>query len=155
MPVLVQYEAESRRQSLYSLLKECSPAHVRPEELPSSKLAAYNSAMAQRRVAARQADRNLFLDFLVRIFKEDRLMTCMTTSFDGLEARSCDGHSDKVVMLYGDNRILRCCTRMCQFMSEEETKSLDEEMCSTGLVLCKGCTQKSAYTAAFHAPFTR
>ncbi|KAG8739123.1 hypothetical protein FRC10_006121 [Ceratobasidium sp. 414] len=139
----VKYEAESRQVTLRALLKECSPAQVRPEELPANKLAAYSRAMAERRVASRHAGSNRFLDFLVRVLEEGRLVECMTTSFDGLEAGLRSDLAEKVVMLYGDNRRLRCCTRLCRGIPEEGTKALDRDLTSGSLVICPGCDQRN------------
>ncbi|KAG9098611.1 hypothetical protein FS749_003391, partial [Ceratobasidium sp. UAMH 11750] len=139
----VQYEAGSRQVALRTLVKECSPTQVRPEELPTNKLAAYNRAMAERRVASRHARPNPFLKFLVRLHEEGRMAACVTTSFDGLEAGLRTELAEKVVMLYGDNRRLRCCTSRCQGMSEEEARSLDHDLISGRLVICQSCDQKN------------
>ncbi|KAB5587610.1 Hydrocephalus-inducing protein [Ceratobasidium theobromae] len=140
-------QADTRRVTLSNLLRDCDPSTVRPEEVPASKLALLNSAMAYRRILARKAKSNTFLDFLKRMSDEDRLMFCVTTSFDGLEAESATGLADKVIMLRGDNRVLRCCSRGCETMSIDETMLLDMAMSNLGTVLCPGCSKKNVKTA--------
>ncbi|KDN38059.1 hypothetical protein RSAG8_09744, partial [Rhizoctonia solani AG-8 WAC10335] len=59
------HSSDLPRVPLHSLIRET--VMERPETLPASRLAIYNCAMAERRIAARQANRNCFLDFLDRL----------------------------------------------------------------------------------------
>ncbi|KAG8720297.1 hypothetical protein FRC09_009790 [Ceratobasidium sp. 395] len=131
-PVPVNHDGMTRKLSVRNLLKECSPAHVRPEELQASKLSAYNRAMTDRRAAARRAPDNMFLRYLGLLHDKGHLVTCVTTSFDGFEADVRDGISDKIVELYGSNKTLRCSTRACSGLTSEETMALDERMLAEG-----------------------
>jgi hypothetical protein len=56
---------------------------------------------------------------------EGRLVSCLTTSFDGLEARGVPALEATTVMLHSDNRVLCCCCRGCLGMGQEETTELD------------------------------
>ncbi|KDN36768.1 hypothetical protein RSAG8_10632, partial [Rhizoctonia solani AG-8 WAC10335] len=105
----VQNGPDTRRISLLGLIQET--AKERPENLPSSRLAMYNHLMADRRIAARLARRNVFIDFLERLCELDRLSKCLTTSIDGIESQLSEVLSDVMVPLHGDNRILRCASR--------------------------------------------
>ncbi|KAB5589098.1 Hydrocephalus-inducing protein [Ceratobasidium theobromae] len=148
VPIPINHsQADPRHITLNSLLRDCDPSIVRPENLPASKLALLNSTMAHRRILARRAKSNTFLDFLKRISDENRLKFCVTTSFDGLEAESTASLADKAIMLRGDNRVLRCCSRGCETMSVEGTKLLDMIMSNSGTALCPGCIKKNVKTA--------
>ncbi|KAG8795540.1 hypothetical protein FRC12_012979 [Ceratobasidium sp. 428] len=159
--VPVNYDGVTRKLSVRNLLKECSPAHVRPEDLHTGKLAAYNRALTSRRIASRQAPSNLFLQYLGLLHDRGHLVTCVTTSFDGFEAEVREGIAKKIVALYGSNRTLRCSTRGCPGLSATETMALDEPMSAEGVAPCKSCTSKckprfprlslSAYSILDHA----
>ncbi|KAG8791750.1 hypothetical protein FRC12_008231 [Ceratobasidium sp. 428] len=146
-PVPVNYDGVTRKLSVRNLLKECSPVHVRPEELQTSKLAAYNRAMTDRRAAARRAPDNMFLRYLGLLHDKGHLVTCVTTSFDGFEAEVRDGISDKIVEMYGSNKTLRCSTRGCSGLSSEETMALDAQMFAEGVAPCRNCTSKYTKTS--------
>ncbi|KAB5587679.1 Hydrocephalus-inducing protein [Ceratobasidium theobromae] len=115
-----------------------------------------NRTMTARRVAARAAPVGSFQRYLESMCQRDRLVACLTTSFDGLEACGNAELEAKTIMLHGDNRLVRCCWSTCEGKSEEETASLDDQfLCSTlqdgvadttGLV-CGECRKKYVRTA--------
>lgn len=125
------------------LLEDCSPATIAAEQLPADKLAALNLIMTKRRIAARSAPLTRFHDLIGRLYDEDRLVRCLTESFDGTEERCRAGFSDRLTMLYGDNRQLCCCTPRCRTTSQEEAYTLDKPFLEGKRVLCMDCCRIS------------
>ncbi|EUC54501.1 hypothetical protein RSOL_052980, partial [Rhizoctonia solani AG-3 Rhs1AP] len=120
-PLSGQRAGQGVPNTLRGLLVECSPTTIPAEQLPADKLAALNLVMTRRRIAARSAPLTTFHDLLGQLFDQDRLVSCVTGSFDGVEERCRPGFSDRLVMLYGDNRQLRCYTKT----SKERRKGTD------------------------------
>jgi hypothetical protein len=107
------------------------------------KLAALNRAMTRRRIAARSASHTVIEDFLLRTFEEGSLVACMSSNFDGIGASGRPDLAEHIVMLYGDNRVLRCCMANCRTHSEREAPAFDDRILAEGNVICEGCEQKS------------
>ncbi|KDN35631.1 hypothetical protein RSAG8_11426, partial [Rhizoctonia solani AG-8 WAC10335] len=124
-PLPGQRAGQGQTNTLRGLLVECSPTTIAPDQLPAERLAALNLAMTRRRIAARSAELTKFHHLLGRLFDEGRLISYLTESFDGIEERSSAGFSDRVVMLYGDNRLLRCCMPRCRMTLEDAALELD------------------------------
>jgi NAD-dependent SIR2 family protein deacetylase len=125
--------------SLRTLLLQTAPSKVAPESLPEEQLAILNKLMTVRRIAARTAVGNRFHDFIGRLWDEGRLVSCLTTAFDGLEAKGRLGEEDKLVMLYGDNRILRCSMPNCHNTPEDDTIAFDQDLLEGRRLLCLDC----------------
>ncbi|KAG9126804.1 hypothetical protein FRC07_001877 [Ceratobasidium sp. 392] len=124
----VHYGAETRRVSLRTLLRDCAPTTVSPDVVDTRLLISMNKAMATRRALARSSPAGTFYQFLARTCAEGRLVGCLTDGFDGLETRGDPALEQKTVMLHGDNRVLRCCRRSCQGLSEADTLALDAKL---------------------------
>ncbi|KAG9097262.1 hypothetical protein FRC06_007755 [Ceratobasidium sp. 370] len=127
-PVSTEPGSEARR-SLRSLIKECSTTRVRPEDLPSASLAVLNRVMTECRIAARTTVPNLCMDFLVWMFEESRLATCLTSGFDGVETNGRPDLAERVGVA-GDDVI-----------------EMDDTMISKGIVICQSCNRKNMRNA--------
>ncbi|KAG8734340.1 hypothetical protein FRC11_005327 [Ceratobasidium sp. 423] len=95
--------------------------------------------MAERRITARHAGRNVFVDYLDRLCGEDRLTKCLTTSIDALEAASSADLALRVVQLYGDNRLVRCLMPECDRLNPQQTSALDNELLALNPLMCQKC----------------
>jgi NAD-dependent SIR2 family protein deacetylase len=136
---------------LRSLIRDCSLAQLSADNLDPRLLVALNQTMTARRVAALSAPASRFHHFLSRLGASDILAACLTTSFDGLEARGDPLLESKTVMLHGDNRVLRCCRSRCAGKGVDETLELTEKLLNpsalggsvdASLVLCPLCFLK-------------
>ncbi|QRV80704.1 hypothetical protein RhiJN_08719 [Ceratobasidium sp. AG-Ba] len=132
-PVDVYYGRETRRSSLQTLLRECSPLQTSPDTLDQRLLASLNAAMAKRRIAARNCEAGPFLHF------------------DGVEAVLNPDVDDRVFRLHGDNRTVRCCRTLCVAQSDEASAVYDGKFLEApsavvqtgfGGPLCSVCRQK-------------
>ncbi|KAG9099553.1 hypothetical protein FRC06_005156 [Ceratobasidium sp. 370] len=146
-PVDVPHGSETRRTALRTLLRQCSPATVPPDSLDPRVLAGLNAAMTCRRIAARSAPARSFHGFLARMCAQGKLAGCLTTSFDGLEARGDPALEARTIMLHGDNRLVRCCRRNCSGMDQSDTIELDDRFLNpvpSGNLgqLCNSCSKK-------------
>lgn len=136
-----------------TLIRDCTPGKTSADDLNPRTLAGLNKVMAARRVAARSAPPSEFHSFLSRLCAAGALAACLTTSFDGLEARGDPALESKMVMLHGDNRVLRCCRPRCAGLSEEDTMKLDGWWLGSDdavdpdahSVLCEECLKKCEY----------
>ncbi|KAG8736716.1 hypothetical protein FRC10_009025 [Ceratobasidium sp. 414] len=151
-----RFGSQTRRTPLRTLLRDCSPATVAADNLDTRLLASLNTAMAARRIAARSAPASSFHRFLAGMCAEDRLVRCLTTSFDGLEARGNPALEAKTMMLHGDNRVLRCCRRGCSGKNQADTAGLDRKLLSPAPLSdssgdygqpCDSCVKKHKKTA--------
>jgi hypothetical protein len=150
-PVDVLLGSQKRRTPLRSLLHDCSPATVPADDLDPRLLAALNQAMAARRVAARSAPPSQFHHFLDRMCTVGKLVSLLTTSIDGLEARGDPVLEALTVMLHGDNRVLRSSRRGCSGESQADTSKLDDTLLHPFMFgdsvdhpgpLCEACLKK-------------
>ncbi|CAE6494119.1 unnamed protein product [Rhizoctonia solani] len=146
-PLPGQRTGQGQTNTLRGLLVECSPTTIAPDQLPAERLAALNLAMTRRRIAARSAELTKFHHLLGRLFDEGRLISYLTESFDGIEERSSAGFSDRVVMLYGDNRLLRCCMPRCCMTLEDAALELDTSFLASERVLCADCCRANTKTS--------
>ncbi|KAG8715073.1 hypothetical protein FRC08_011025 [Ceratobasidium sp. 394] len=127
----VCYGEESRRAPLRSLIRDLKPTRESPAENQNRfMVASLNLAMAERRVAARSAQPGAFSGFISRMNQIGKLALCATTGFDGLEAAHDPLLAEKMVMLHGDNRQLRCYRRACKGLPEDEVGRLDSLLLS-------------------------
>ncbi|GAB1528453.1 hypothetical protein RhiTH_011647 [Rhizoctonia solani] len=118
--------------------------------LSEDQLARYNRVMALRRIKARSANRNRYIDYLERLASANSLAGCVTASIDGLEGRWSANVAAKVTGLYGDNSCLRCLTSSCQGLGEAATKELDDIFTNPPNLkpsgddprICKDCARK-------------
>ncbi|KAF8749874.1 hypothetical protein RHS01_09749 [Rhizoctonia solani] len=128
--------------------------------LSEDQLARYNCVMALRRIKARSANRNRYIDYLERLASANSLAGCVTASIDGLEGRWSANVAAKVTGLYGDNSRLRCLTSSCQGLGEAATKELDNIFTNPPNLkpsgddprICKDCTRK-VFSPAWHYSF--
>ncbi|CUA72954.1 alpha-mannosidase [Rhizoctonia solani] len=84
---------------------------------------------------------------LCRLFDEGRLVRYLTESFDGVEERCWPGFSDRVTMLYGDNRQLCCCTTRCRKTSVSEARKWDDLFLEGVTVICPDCNRANTKTS--------
>ncbi|KAG8728171.1 hypothetical protein FRC10_005244 [Ceratobasidium sp. 414] len=146
-PVEVSYGRETRRVPLRNLIRDLKPSRESPaEDQNRFVVASLNRAMAERRVAARSVQPGVFSRFMSHMSRIGRLAQGVTTSFDGLEAAHDPLLAEKMVMLHGDNRQLRCYRRTCKGLSETEVRALDGLLSSMGDLgendrsrLCRNC----------------
>ncbi|CAE6540621.1 unnamed protein product [Rhizoctonia solani] len=82
-----------------------------------------------------------------RLFDEGRLVRYLTESFDGVEERCCPGFSDRVTMLYGDNRQLCCCMTRCRKISVSEARKWDDLFLEGVTVICPDCSRANTKTS--------
>ncbi|QRW13705.1 SIR2 family transcriptional regulator [Ceratobasidium sp. AG-Ba] len=136
-PVDVYYGRETRRSSLQTLLRECSPLQTSPDTLDQRLLASLNAAMAKRRIAARNCEAGPFLQFLSNLRTQGRLTAYLTTSFDGVEAVLNPDVDDRVFRLHGDNRTVRCCRTLCVAQSDEASAVYDDPRRERTLKKCR------------------
>ncbi|KAG8724032.1 hypothetical protein FRC09_000707 [Ceratobasidium sp. 395] len=143
--------SEPRRRPLRDLIQECSPRKVSADNLSVRMLVGLNRAMAARRAAARLAPRSRFQELLAVLNEKEKLVQCLTTAVDGLEAGQDERIDRKTTRLFGDNRRLLCLAKACKSLDPMETATLDEKLMSapsgsaTGNdfgPVCKDCKQK-------------
>jgi NAD-dependent SIR2 family protein deacetylase len=147
---------ESRSQTaLRTVVDNCCTANPNAKNLREDQLAAFNKLMVSLRVRARTAPLSVFHRFLQRACGEQRVVQCLTTSWDGLETRGMTNVNCDVIQAHGDNRWLRCCTPACSGLSEDEAAQLDEKLLLGETVSCPPCTQAgwSHFCAWFRFPF--
>lgn len=107
--------------------------------LEGGKLAAFNILMTRLRKTARSAPLGNFHKFLHRAFDEGRVIQCLTRNFDGLETRDRPDLIKRVIMVHGDNRVLRCCSPDCAGVFGKTVTNLDRKLASGELVECMSC----------------
>ncbi|KAG8734422.1 hypothetical protein FRC11_014268 [Ceratobasidium sp. 423] len=127
------------RTTYWSLIRD---ATREPHKYPMGALAIFNRVMTERRMAARHAKRNIFLDYLDKLSKADRLTKCLTTSIDGLEAESSPDVACRVSAIYGDNRHTRCLVSGCEGCQVDTTTALDTAFLTQEMTKCPGCHPK-------------
>ncbi|KAG8734411.1 hypothetical protein FRC11_014257 [Ceratobasidium sp. 423] len=137
---IVPQLSPSRSITYRSFIRE---ATLRPEEFPTSRLVTFNQVMTHRRIAARDAKGSMFLDYLGKLCQENKLAKCLTTSIDGLEARSSPEVAPRVVTLYGDNQFVRCLDPNCNGLTEAETTAMDDRFLTEEIILCSVCCSRN------------
>ncbi|CUA72102.1 Hydrocephalus-inducing protein [Rhizoctonia solani] len=137
---IAEYPEQPRRTTYWNLIRE-STEH--PEKYPIHSLTNFNRIMTERRITARQAQRLPYFDYLHTLCKADRLTRCLTTSIDGLEAKSSVDVAGRVTTIYGDNRFSRCLVPACEGLSEEQTSALDDTFRTQKMARCEACWDKN------------
>jgi NAD-dependent SIR2 family protein deacetylase len=117
--------------------------------LEGSKLAQFNMIMTKLRRSARQAPLGNFHKFLHLAFDSGRVVYCLTRNFDGLETRDRQDLIDDVVMVHGDNRILRCAFPDCPGIFGEHVALLDQKLLDGELVECTACLAVGEWAIPF------
>ncbi|KAG9075014.1 hypothetical protein FRC06_010324, partial [Ceratobasidium sp. 370] len=146
-PVDVSHGRETRRTPLRSLIRNLKPSKESPAENQNRfVVASLNRAMTERRIAARSARPGTFSRFMSHLNRIGKLVLGVTTSFDGLEAAHDPLMAEKMIMLHGDNRQLRCYRRTCKGLSEADVDKLDGLLSSMDNLeeddrtrLCRNC----------------
>ncbi|CCO33221.1 hypothetical protein BN14_07294 [Rhizoctonia solani AG-1 IB] len=131
-PSAINSNGIASQMSLSALIKECSSPDRGLSQLPNKQLAAYNMAMAERRIRARSAPINTFHQYFQRVFGLKHVVRYLTTSFDALEAAGkraveskCPGVREKDVTAF-DGSFLRGATLLCEdcpLMAEQPSTS--------------------------------
>ncbi|CEL64038.1 hypothetical protein RSOLAG1IB_11022 [Rhizoctonia solani AG-1 IB] len=138
-PSAINSNGIASQMSLSALIKECSSPDRGLSQLPNKQLAAYNMAMAERRIRARSAPINTFHQYFQRVFGLKHVVRYLTTSFDALEAAGKRAVESKVIRMHGDNRILRCCTSKCPGVREKDVTAFDGSFLRGATLLCEDC----------------
>ncbi|QRV74571.1 Hydrocephalus-inducing protein [Ceratobasidium sp. AG-Ba] len=125
--VVVSYgPQESRRMTLRALIQDLKPTQQRPAaDHNPYVLASLNKIMAERRIAARSSQQGALLDLLSRINDSGRLSSAISTAFDAADDSASPDLRQKTVMVFGDNRRLKCCGPRCPGLDEAATSRLD------------------------------
>ncbi|KAG9084732.1 hypothetical protein FS749_005000 [Ceratobasidium sp. UAMH 11750] len=127
--------------TLRKAIKDCSRFNLNAKNLGEDKLAAFNKVMADLRIRARSATPSTFHQLLQHTLHERRVVRCLTCNFDGLETIGDSENEGRVVMMYGDNRRLHCCTEDCAGVDAQRQKHIEDELLSGRTVLCPPCTK--------------
>ncbi|KAG9124105.1 hypothetical protein FRC07_012823 [Ceratobasidium sp. 392] len=146
----VSYGQDSRRMPLRSLIRDLKPSKAAPPETQNLYMvASLNRALAERRVAVRSTQPGEFSRFLTRMRLEKKLVMAVTTSFDASEAVHDPQMENKLAMLHGDNRQLRCYRKGCAGVLATDTHQLETLLLGTDHLedggtarLCPGCWKK-------------
>jgi NAD-dependent SIR2 family protein deacetylase len=107
--------------------------------LEGSKLSALNARMATLRAKSRWASLSKFHQFLHRAFDNGLVARWLTRNFDGLETCDRPDLVDHVLMVHGDNQVLRCASPDCPGISGDAVVELDRRLLRGELVMCQAC----------------
>ncbi|KAG9125640.1 hypothetical protein FRC07_006794 [Ceratobasidium sp. 392] len=121
------------------------------ERLREDKLAAFNKLTTDLRMQMRHVDPSYFHRVLRRGFQEQRVVQCLTKNIDGLDDQAAQAvqaaeerkgdSSSRVIMMYGDNRWLRCLTASCPGVDAQEAPHIEQELLLGRSVACPPCTE--------------
>jgi NAD-dependent SIR2 family protein deacetylase len=95
--------------------------------------------MATLRAKSRWASLSKFHQFLHRAFDNGLVARWLTRNFDGLETRDRPDLVDHVLMVHGDNQVLRCASPDCPGISGDAVVELDMRLLRGELVMCPAC----------------
>lgn len=98
--------------------------------------------MTQRRLQVHAAPPNQFHGYLRHLYESSNLVRCLTTNPDGIEASNDPDLEKKIVMMRGDNRVVRCLTRDCPGYTSPALESLTERLLKGDAVPCEYCTSQ-------------
>jgi hypothetical protein len=128
--------------TLSTLLNECSSISSTGNELREDTLGLFNIIMTRRRLQARTAPANQFHAYLRRLCESNNLVQCLTTNLDGIEVRDIPDIKQKIVMMRGDNRVVRCLTKDCPGYTASALDGLTEQLLKGDTVPCEHCTSR-------------
>ncbi|KAG8716176.1 hypothetical protein FRC11_007969 [Ceratobasidium sp. 423] len=114
--------------TLKTAFDDCSVLNQRAKSLREDKLAAFNKYMVELRIQARNAPASTFHRLLQRTLREQRVVRCLTTNFDGLDEQPDPDDDGQIIRMYGNNRFLRCLMRSCPGVYSADKTFMDDEL---------------------------